>query len=78
MLLAWDYASWCTGYHEYVLRLAGVEDVFKVTLISGQAFVVHLPNCELEVKHSGKLYVANYHDVLAPQAHQVCTTVHEN
>ncbi len=61
-----------------VITLADVEDVYKVTYIPGQAFIVHLTCCELKFKREGKLYVANYQDVLTPKVYQVCTTVKDN
>ncbi len=59
-----------------VLKLAEVKDV---TYILGQAFIVHLPGCELEFKRKKKLYIANYKDVISPKVQQqVCTMVQEN
>jgi hypothetical protein len=62
-----------------VLSLADVEDVYEVTYILGQAFIVHLPGRELEFKRKGKLYGANYKDVILPKVQQqVCAMVQEN
>jgi hypothetical protein len=60
-----------------VLSLADVEDMFTVTYIPGQAFIVHSPSHGLEFKCKGKLYVANYHPVLNPKP-GVHVTVQEN
>jgi hypothetical protein len=59
-----------------VLSLAEVEDMYVVTYMPGQAFVVHLPGREVEFKRVGKLYVANLHSLLKPNA--VFATVGEN
>lgn len=74
-------------FHVYVseqakpnmLSLAEVEDIYEVMYIPGQAFIVHLPGHDLEFKCKGKLYIANYKDVIMPQGQQqVCATVQEN
>lgn len=47
-----------------VLRLSDVEDLYKVSYVPGQAFIVHLPSGDLEFKRTGKLYVANFQQLL--------------
>ncbi len=59
-----------------VLSLAEVEDMYAVTYMLGQAFIVHLPGRDVEFKHVGKLYVANLNSLLKSNA--VFTTVEEN
>jgi hypothetical protein len=54
-----------------------VEEMYKVSHVPGQAFIVHLPAVDLEFKRTGKLYIANFNQV-APTVHQVCATVKEN
>jgi hypothetical protein len=59
-----------------VLSMADVEDMSPITYVPGKAFVVHLPSRDLEFKHKGKLYVANYYLVL--NLSSIYATVQEN
>jgi hypothetical protein len=59
-----------------VISMADVEDMFIITYVPGKAFIVHLPSRDLEFKHRGKLYIANYYSVLNPSS--IYTTVQEN
>jgi hypothetical protein len=43
-----------------VLSFADVEDLYDVTYVRGESFVVHLPSRDLEFVRCGKLYVANF------------------
>ncbi len=36
-----------------VLSLSDVEDMYKVSYIPGEAFIVHLPTCDLAFKQTG-------------------------
>jgi hypothetical protein len=47
-----------------VLSLSDVEDLYKVSYVPDQAFIVHLPSCDLEFKRTGKLYIANFNQIL--------------
>jgi hypothetical protein len=59
-----------------VLSLSDVEDLYKVSYVPGVAFVVHLPAYDLAFKRTGKLYVADFRQILSP--HKVYSTVMEN
>jgi hypothetical protein len=59
-----------------VLSLAEVEDLYRVTYVPGQAFIVHFPCKDIEFKHVGKLYVANLKSLSNSNA--VFATVEEN
>jgi hypothetical protein len=61
-----------------VLSLSDVEDMYKVTYVPRKAFIVHLLAGDLEFKRNGKLYIANFNQILAPTVHQACATVKEN
>jgi hypothetical protein len=43
-----------------VLSFADVEDLYDVTYVRGESFVVHLPSRDLEFVRRGKLYVADF------------------
>jgi hypothetical protein len=43
-----------------VLSFADVEDLYDVTNVRGESFVVHLPSRDLEFVRRGKLYVADF------------------
>jgi hypothetical protein len=43
-----------------VLSFADVEDLYDVTYVRGESFVVHLPSRDLELVRRGKLYVADF------------------
>jgi hypothetical protein len=60
-----------------VLCLSDVEDMYRVTYVPGEAFIVHLPSYDLDFKRTGKLYVADCRQILTP--HKVVhATVTEN
>ncbi len=59
-----------------VLSLAEVEDLYTVTYVPGQAFIVHLPGKDVEFKRVGKLYAANFKSLLNSNA--VFAIVEEN
>jgi len=40
-----------------VLSLSDVEDFYRVTYVTGGAFILHLPSYDLAFKRTGKLYV---------------------
>jgi len=60
-----------------VLSLSDVEDMYKVSIIPGEAFVIHLPTGDLAFKRTGKLYIANCWHILSDPK-QVHATVKEN
>jgi hypothetical protein len=37
-----------------VLSLTDVEDIYKVSYVPGETFIVHLPTCDLAFKRAGK------------------------
>jgi hypothetical protein len=59
-----------------VLSLAEVEDIYAVTYVPGQKFIVHLPGQDVEFLRRDKLYVANFYSLLHPKI--VSATVQEN
>jgi hypothetical protein len=60
-----------------VLSLSDVEDMYKVSYVPGEAFVVHLPAGDLVFKRTGKLYIADYRTLLY-DSKKVNATVKEN
>jgi hypothetical protein len=46
-----------------ILSFADVEDMYEITYIRGEAFVVHMPGGDLIFKRRDKLYVADIQDV---------------
>jgi hypothetical protein len=59
-----------------VLSLSDVEDIYKVSYVPGEAFIVHLPAYDLVFKRTGKLYIADIRQV--PSLHKVYSTIMEN
>jgi len=56
-----------------VLSFAKVEDLYNVTYVRGESFVVHLPSRDLEFVRHGKLYVADFAKEGLVHATQVVT-----
>jgi hypothetical protein len=54
------------------LSFTEVEDQYPISYAPQIGFIVHLPDRDLEFKHRGRLYVADWSD------HRVVTTVKEN
>ena len=46
-----------------VLSFSDVEDLYPITYIPGESFIVHLPDRDVEFKRRGKLYVALWEEV---------------
>ena len=55
-----------------VLSFSDVEDMYPITYVPGESFIVHLPDRNIEFKRRGKLYVA-----LWEEAANILTTVQE-
>jgi hypothetical protein len=45
-----------------VLSFTEVEELYDITYVLREAFIVHLPEKDIEFKRKGKLYVANFAD----------------
>jgi hypothetical protein len=58
-----------------ILSFADVEDMYEITYIRGEAFVVHMPGRDLILKRRDKLYVADIQEVAESM---VQATVREN
>jgi hypothetical protein len=56
-----------------VLSFADVEDLYDVTYVRGENFVVHLPSRDLEFVRHGKLYVADFANAGLVHATRVIT-----
>jgi hypothetical protein len=56
-----------------VLSFANVEDLYDITYVRGESFVVHLPSRDLEFARRGKLYVADFTKEGLVHATQVVT-----
>jgi hypothetical protein len=61
-----------------VLSLSDVVDLYKVSYVSGEAFIVHLPTYDLAFKRTGKLYVAYCRQLILTPCKVVHATVVEN
>jgi len=51
-----------------VLSFSEVEDLYPISYVAQEAFIVHLPNRNIEFKRRGKLYVAQWDNVAAMMA----------
>jgi hypothetical protein len=56
-----------------VLSFADVEDMYDITYVRGESFIVHLPEKNLEFTRKGKLYVADFVKERLVHATQVTT-----
>ena len=56
-----------------VLSLAEMENVYEITYLPGEGFVVHLHDRDILFVRIGKLYVAKWNDVIR-EAHSFVTT----
>ena len=57
-----------------ILSQSDIEEMYEITYVQGEKYIVHLPGRDLEFKRRGKLYVADMSDWVATPTRVHATT----